>query len=213
MPAEPDEGLENAGVVAGPGTVHRCVVYVLQCCVGAQVRSNLERAVEQTGSLRKVVVRDVARDVVATERDARTGAVVAATDGESRRPGLTGVEEALDVIRVSDPRRCDCSTGELQAWRRLVIGRRVRNESATVGAAIQLRSEALVGPVVHAVARAVEILELTASALTIQILVIRENRRLVPRISGANFGASSISTRRALLGRDHDDAVRGARAV
>src|SRR6185437_2097637 len=95
LPAEPDERLEQTVVVAGAGTVDRAVLDVLERRVGGQTIGDLDRSVEQPGGLGEVVVRDVAGDVVASERDTRAGAIRSAAERNRRRPGVTRVEEAL----------------------------------------------------------------------------------------------------------------------
>src|SRR5437868_5658008 len=126
---------------------------------------------------------------------------------------MPGVEEALDVVRMRDPGRRRIWAGELQARRCLVVRRRFWNKSAAKTPAIELRSETLVRPVVHPVTLTVEVTELTARSLTIQVLIGRQDRRLVPGVRRADFRARTVAARCALLGRDNDHAVGRARAV
>src|SRR5690242_1619576 len=93
---------------------------------------------------------------------------------------------------------------------RYFSGQQFRHESAAERASVESWTETLIGPVVDAVALAIEVTEFPARSLTIKVLVSRKNRRCVPGVGRRELGTRAIASGTTLLGRDDDDAVRRA---
>ncbi len=118
------------------------------------------------------------------------------------------IEEALHVVGMSNPGGTNGRTCELSAGLGLIVCGGVLYECAAHCAAIQPRPIALVVEVVVAAALAVNVLELSAGTLPVEILEIRQDRRLVKRVGGVDLGVGVGTGRSTLLGRDDDDTVR-----
>jgi len=107
LPAEPHELLEHALGVTDTRAVEAGIPNVLQAGVRAQTVVDLERGIEQAVHLVERVVRDVALNLVRSERHARIRPLGAAAERDVVREGVTGIEEAFDVVRVRNPRNRD----------------------------------------------------------------------------------------------------------
>src|SRR5678815_418030 len=80
LPAKPHELLENSVVVSNARTVERDVAHIRQASVGRELGTNANGSVDETRSLREIIVRDVTLDVVAANRDASRHAIAPAGD-------------------------------------------------------------------------------------------------------------------------------------
>ena len=142
----------------------------------------------------EVVVGDVALNLIRAERNARVRPIRATAEPNRVRERVSGVEEVVDVVGVRDP------------W--LLWAGELIDQSA-----IQARTKALVVVILHATTGSIHVLELPRRALSIEVLVLRQNRRAFPGIGGADFGTHLSTTGASLLRRHDDDAVGSARPI
>ena len=189
LPAEPYELLHDAVVVANAGTVRAGVPEVLKAGVGIPAIIDPESRVQQTVGFAERVVRNVALDVVRTEREASVCALGAAGDCYCRGLRVAGVEETLDIVRMGNPRLL--GTGELI------------DETA-----VETGTIALVAAVAIAAVLAIHVLERPARSLTVEVLIGRKNRRRLPGVARVDLSTHLVAAGRALLRRQEDDAVR-----
>src|SRR5205814_8396563 len=127
-------------VVAGARAVVAPVADVLDARVGGQLLAERGRSVEARRQAVERAGRHDALHLLVPERQTEVGAVTRAGRADVVRDGQTRLEEVADVVRVRDP------------GYRLAIGEPLRN----VQASVELRTPALVRPVVRSVAQSVE---------------------------------------------------------
>ena len=220
LAAEPDEALHRIDLfIRLRRLVLHAVVDVVDRCLGAPVVRHLRPAGERNVRPVVRVVRVHAAFVRAANGQADVAAVAAACHRHVGVDHETGLPEVAHVVRVRHPRPC---AEELIARMGIVIHGRLANYRYRVGLhphasgrpTVELGPPALVGEVVRPTAVTIHEVELPAEALAVLILIVGEpQRRLGGCAERGRHAEALLRCAAAALGRVHDRAIGGARAV
>src|SRR6185437_3024086 len=158
LAAEPDELLEDAGVVALARAVMSGSLNVLDVSRRGELAADAEVARERARQIAERVVRDDTLGLVVSNGKPAVRVVGAARHGESVGEAVSGLEEAVGVIRMrNEGSRYPVALSidrAIELWNQL---------------AVHARSVALVVPVVHATALAILEREVSAGTLTVEV--------------------------------------------
>src|SRR6185437_3995798 len=201
LSAEPDELFQDAGVVALARPVVRLVLDVLHCPGRGELAAQPEVAGQRRGKSPERVVRNYTLNLAVPDRESPVRIVGSARYRERVRDVVPRLEEAVCIVRMGNEGRGLTDAVDDRAVE-------LRNQLP-----VHAWSVALVVPVVHATALAVDVRELSGGALTVEVLPVHIGRRPVPRVRAGQRCPELAVAAGAVFGGDDDNAIRRTGAV